>query len=90
MGCDGGSIPKRSELVKTKKQTADQPSVDPETAASAEWEYCALSRQLLSAPVVSCVLGKLYNKDAIYEYLLDPSSHGDGDQICPHIRKPKV
>ncbi|EKM60614.1 uncharacterized protein PHACADRAFT_23893 [Phanerochaete carnosa HHB-10118-sp] len=40
-------------------------------------------------PVVSCLLGKLYNKDAIIEYLLDNSAYGDGEEICGHIRSLK-
>lgn len=39
---------------------------------------------------MSCDLGKLYNKDAIIEYLLDKSSYGDGEEICGHIRSLKV
>jgi hypothetical protein len=44
---------------------------------------------LLQHPVVSCDLGKLYNKDAIIEYLLDKSAYGDGEEICGHIRSLK-
>lgn len=40
--------------------------------------------------MVSCPLGKLYNKDAIIEYLLDKSAYGDGEEICGHIRSLKV
>lgn len=39
---------------------------------------------------MSCLLGKLYNKDAIIEYLLDNSAYGDGEEICGHIRSLKV
>lgn len=41
-------------------------------------------------PVVSCALGKLYNKDALLEYLLDKSAYGDGEKICGHVRSLKV
>jgi hypothetical protein len=41
-------------------------------------------------PIVSCALGKLYNKDAILEYLIDKSAYGDGEKICGHIRSLKV
>ena len=44
----------------------------------------------LQEPVVSCALGKLYNKDSIIEYLLDKSAYGDGQKICGHIRSLKV
>lgn len=49
-----------------------------------------LPKRLLQEPIVSCALGKLYNKDAILEYLLDKASYGDGEVICGHIRSLKV
>ena len=39
---------------------------------------------------MSCALGKLYNKDALLEYLLDHAAYGDGDEICGHIKSLKV
>ena len=44
----------------------------------------------LHEPIVSCELGKLYNKDALIEFLLDRSAFGDGEEICGHIRSLKV
>ncbi|CAG8699233.1 13663_t:CDS:2, partial [Acaulospora morrowiae] len=82
MGNDGGSIPKRIELVK-EKQKEVRP--DQNALKIATWFFCVLSKRLLQDPVVSCALGKLYNKDAIIEYLLNKSSYGDGDIICSHI-----
>ncbi|KAI8928709.1 Rtf2 RING-finger-domain-containing protein [Entophlyctis helioformis] len=82
MGCDGGTIPKRDELVKTKK-AAERPDAASQTLAA--WFHCALSKQPLQEPVVSCGLGKLYNKTAVLEFLVDRSSYGDGDVICSHI-----
>lgn len=38
---------------------------------------------------MSCELGKLYNKDAVIEFLLDRSAFGDGEEICGHIRSLK-
>ena len=35
-------------------------------------------------------LGKVYNKDAIIEYLLDHLKYGDGDQICGYLKGVKV
>jgi hypothetical protein len=43
----------------------------------------------LQDPVVACALGKLYNKDAIIEYLLNKNAYGDGDIICSHISSMK-
>ncbi|CAG8513765.1 38057_t:CDS:2 [Gigaspora margarita] len=82
MGNDGGSIPKRIELVK-EKQKEVRP--DQNALKVAMWFFCALSKRPLQAPVVACALGKLYNKDAILEYLLNKSAYGDGDVICSHI-----
>ncbi|CAO3644390.1 unnamed protein product [Mucor hiemalis] len=59
MGNDGGSIPRRIELVKEK---ARELKLNPELERAAVWLYCALSKLLLEQPVVSCGLGKLYNQ----------------------------
>ncbi|KAH6585201.1 hypothetical protein BASA61_006994 [Batrachochytrium salamandrivorans] len=82
MGCDGGSIPKRGELVKTKK-AAEKPDAVAQTLAT--WFFCALSKRPLQCPVVACGFGRLYNKSAVLEFLLDPSKYGDGDVVCSHI-----
>ncbi|KAG2224147.1 hypothetical protein INT45_000162 [Circinella minor] len=86
MGNDGGSIPRRIELVKEKQK---QVKINPDLERIAAWFYCALSKQPLQTPIVSCGLGKLYNQDAIIEYLLDKNAYGDGDKICSHISSPK-
>ncbi|EJD04547.1 DUF602-domain-containing protein [Fomitiporia mediterranea MF3/22] len=86
MGNDGGSIPDRRDLVKTKAK-AEQ--ADKANQVKARWFFCALSKRPLQEPIVSCALGKLYNKDAILEYLLDKSAYGDGDEICGHIKSLK-
>ncbi|KAF4623681.1 hypothetical protein D9613_001398 [Agrocybe pediades] len=83
MGNDGGSIPDRRDLVRSKPK-AEQ--ADKANQTKAIWFFCALSKKRLQEPVVSCPLGKLYNKDAIIEYLLDKSAYGDGERICGHIR----
>lgn len=46
-------------------------------------------QQPLQPPIVACGLGKLYNQDAILEYILDKKAYGDGDRICSHINSPK-
>ncbi|KAF9945626.1 hypothetical protein BGZ70_003716 [Mortierella alpina] len=86
MGCDGGSIPKRDELVKQKQKQA---KVDQNILNRVHWFSCALSKKALVTPVVACGLGKLYNRDAILEFLLDRTAYGDGDQICKHIKSLK-
>lgn len=86
MGNDGGSIPDRRDLVRNKPK-AEQ--ADRHNQMIARWFFCALSKRPLQEPIVSCALGKLYNKDAILEYLLDKSAYGDGEEICGHIRSLK-
>ncbi|KAG6334913.1 hypothetical protein ID866_4174 [Astraeus odoratus] len=86
MGNDGGSIPDRRDLVKSRPK-AEQ--ADKANQIRALWLFCALSKRPLQEPVVSCALGKLYNKDALIEYLLDRSAYGDGEEICGHIRSLK-
>ncbi|KAJ7572589.1 DUF602-domain-containing protein [Mycena floridula] len=86
MGNDGGSIPDRRDLVRNKPK-AEQ--ADKANQTRAKWFFCALSKRKLQEPIVSCALGKLYNKDSILEYLLDKSSYGDGEEICGHIRSLK-
>jgi len=86
MGNDGGSIPDRRDLVKNKPK-AEQADKNNQTIAA--WFFCALSKRPLKEPVVSCALGKLYNKDALLEYLLDKNAYGDGAEICGHIKSLK-
>jgi len=86
MGNDGGSIPDRRDLVRNKPK-AEQ--ADKANQTRARWFFCALSKRPLQEPIVSCDLGKLYNKDAIIEFLLDRSAFGDGEEICGHIRSLK-
>lgn len=82
MGCDGGSIPKREELVKTK-----QKEERPEAAEQLKTQYstCFLSKQKLEKPIVGCLLGKLYNKSSILNYLLDKTCFGDLSILVGHI-----
>lgn len=82
MGCDGGTIPKRDELVRTKRKPEQK---DKTEDLIAKWKHCALSSNKLSPPIVSCELGRLYNKESIIEYLLDKESSPNG-QLVKHIR----
>ncbi|GAA5995813.1 hypothetical protein JCM5350_000570 [Sporobolomyces pararoseus] len=94
MGNDGGSIPKRDDLVKTKKKRSRE---DDKDSIRQRWAFCALSKQPLRQPVVSCPLGKLYNKEAVISYLLNPPSSStdsspfgsDGLLVASHIRSLK-
>ncbi|XP_029006541.1 replication termination factor 2 [Betta splendens] len=83
MGCDGGTIPKRHELVKGPKKVE---KVDKNAELAAKWKHCALSQEKLRRPIVACELGKLYNKDAVIEYLLDKSAERPNAEAVTHIR----
>ncbi|XP_062262097.1 replication termination factor 2 [Platichthys flesus] len=83
MGCDGGTIPKRHELVKGPKKVE---KVDKNAELAAKWKYCALSQERLRRPIVSCDLGRLFNKDAIIEYLLDKTAERPNTETVTHIR----
>lgn len=79
-------MPKRQDLVRNKERPEQ---VDRALNTIQSNFYCALSKQPLHPPIVACQLGKLYNKDAVYEFLIDSTSHGNGDRVCPHIKKPR-
>jgi len=83
MGCDGGTIPKRDELVRTKKKPEQ---VDKNAEAVAKWKHCALSQNELRQPIVACDLGRIYNKTSVIEHLLDKTKFGE---LAQHIRSLK-
>jgi hypothetical protein len=80
MGADGGSIPKRVELVKTKARTTTQQKNND------SWKYCAFSKEPLRAPVVTCKRGRLYNKEAVLQFLLNRRAE---DEEVSHIKSLK-
>lgn len=88
MGCDGGTIPKRNEIVKNKQKNQER---DKNADLSAKWEFCSLSGQRLKKPIVACQLGRLYNKEAIIEHLLESKSSGPSTSNLQvsHIRSLK-
>ncbi|XP_038658851.1 replication termination factor 2 isoform X2 [Scyliorhinus canicula] len=86
MGCDGGTIPKRHELVKGPKKVEQ---VDKNAALAARWNYCAISQRPLRKPIVACELGRLYNKDAVIEYLLDTSPEKCIIETAMHVKNLK-
>ncbi|KAJ5902318.1 hypothetical protein N7495_002846 [Penicillium taxi] len=72
MGNDGGSIPKRRELVREAAR-APNTSQMKETLREAQeyaWTTCPLSHKVLARPIVSDAVGNLYNKDSILEFLI--------------------
>ncbi|KAJ1722662.1 Replication termination factor 2 [Coemansia erecta] len=86
MGNDGGSIPRRSEMVREKKHAE---KADPKAQLVAMYTTCALSKRQLEQPIVGDGIGRLYNREAILEYLLDSSAFGDNTSIYAHIKSIK-
>lgn len=90
MGCDGGTIPTRDELVKTKKKPEQK---DKDSVRLYKWQHCHLTQQKLIKPIVACELGFLYNKEAIIEKLLDSKGNKDSssssDDLASHIKSLK-
>jgi len=68
MGNDGGSIPHRREVVKTKKK---EERIETHALAKDKATTCALTKEPLQQPIVVCRLGNLYNKEAIIKRLLE-------------------
>ncbi|XP_064624743.1 replication termination factor 2-like [Lineus longissimus] len=82
MGCDGGTIPTRDELVRLKKKPEQK---DKFADLAHKWQNCAISQEPLRRPIVACELGRLYNKDVVIELLLDKSKF-DCAASFDHIR----
>ncbi|XP_047985181.1 replication termination factor 2 [Leguminivora glycinivorella] len=83
MGCDGGTIPRRDELVRMKKKPEQK---DKDAERSFKWRNCALSQQPLQEPVVACGLGRLYSKSSVLEALLDKETKPES---ISHIKNMK-
>ncbi|KAG5447595.1 Replication termination factor 2 [Clonorchis sinensis] len=83
MGGDGGSIPRRVELVRSKKKPEH---ADRRVANAALWRHCSLSHEPLRPPIVSCRLGRLYNKEAVINKLLNRSKLNN---TADHVKKLK-
>ncbi|PKK25075.1 replication termination factor 2 domain containing 1 [Columba livia] len=63
--------------------------VDKNAELVARWYYCALSQEKLCRPIVACELGRLYNKDAVIEFLLDKSPDKTPMEAASHIKSIK-
>ncbi|CAF0791561.1 unnamed protein product [Rotaria sp. Silwood1] len=86
MGCDGGTIPKRDELVRQKKKAEIK---DKNAANMAKWRHCTLKHDTLKRPIVVDAHGLLYNKDAILEYLLDRMQFEHGPSYIKKMKDVK-
>uniref|UniRef100_A0A336KEN4 Replication termination factor 2 n=1 Tax=Culicoides sonorensis TaxID=179676 RepID=A0A336KEN4_CULSO len=78
MGCDGGTIPRRDELVRTKKKPEQK---DKDAERVFRWKHCALTQQKLQQPIVMDGLGRLYSKQNIIEHLLEKDMPADFQHI---------
>ena len=72
MGCEGGSIAGRQDLVKVKAKAVVES--DPRQGQRERLSTCALTHHPLLPPCVVDQLGALYNKDAIIQHLLSSRS----------------
>lgn len=68
MGNDGGSIPKRRNLVKSKRH---RKNIYHNIIHQAKGCFCSLSKDTLKKPIVADKLGQIYNKKSIIEFLLN-------------------
>jgi len=83
MGCDGGTIPRRDELVRVKKKPEAK---DKDAELAFQWRCCAITQQSLQQPIVMCGLGRLYSKVTVIECLLNKEIMPD---TAKHIRSLK-
>lgn len=83
MGCDGGTIPRRDELVKTKKKPEQK---DKQAELAFKWKHCAIRQLPLQPPVVACSLGRLYSKESVLEGLLDRAALPDSAAHIKNLR----
>ena len=66
-GNDGGSMPHRTEMVKLKPKEI---VIDKKQSAKARATLCTLSKAKLNKPIVTCKLGRLYNKIQVIKKLV--------------------
>lgn len=91
MGADGGSIPKRVEMVKTKKGPLEAGQIDESEILRARWTRCFISKEPLEKPIVACPLGRLYNKEAVIRFLMNRAEYDESLlKELDHIKSLKV
>ncbi|XP_071965593.1 uncharacterized protein [Antedon mediterranea] len=81
MGGDGGSIPGRQDLVRTKKKPEQ---AQKEFERVAKWRHCSITQEPLRQPIVACQLGMLYNKESVLEFLIEVEKPANSN--CDHIK----
>lgn len=83
MGNDGGSIPKRRELVKeaARTRTATELKESQHEQQDYYWTTDPISQKPLTQPIVSDSSGKLYNKETILEFLVEGNRKEDANSV---------
>lgn len=83
MGNDGGSIPTRRELVKeaARNPTTSELKESQQEQQEYHWTTDPISHRPLAQPVVSDSNGKLYNKDAVLEYLVEGTHKEEAEKV---------
>ena len=69
MGCDGGSIPSRRELVRQRPKDTSRKDAEDQSRTNI-WRFCRISNDPLRMPVVICSKGWLYNKESVIKHIL--------------------
>lgn len=82
MGNDGGSIPKRVDLVKTKRERVIG---NKKTILKERFKSCAFTNQRLKPPVVVCRRGFIFNKESLLKSIIKK----DLPEELKYIRKLK-
>lgn len=82
MGNDGGSIPKRVDLVREKAKEIRRDTL---TINQNRSMHCAISNERFTPPVMVCRLGYLYNKEILLRCLVDKTM----PKLFSHIRNLK-
>ncbi|CAB3408378.1 unnamed protein product [Caenorhabditis bovis] len=84
MGADGGTIPKRCELVKERKK---KEKIAKHVKDATKWKNCQLTQLPLRKPVIACRFGKLYNKEDVINAILSKTIAMS--LVAAHIKGPK-
>lgn len=82
MGNDGGSIPKRVDLVREKRKEIRRDTL---TINQNRSMHCAISNERFTPPIMVCRLGYLYNKEVLLKCLYEKTV----PKLFGHIRKLK-
>ena len=88
MGNDGGSIPRRVDMVKARTPEVKKDYVEMNKNRS---KFCAISNAVLKNPIVGCKMGYMYNKEIQYKLLINKQMPSTFKHIkrTKHVRQIK-